>query len=873
MKYKISAEVLRLMENEQRNNPLERWGSYLSERQWGTVREDYSASGDAWNYFPYEHARSRAYIWGEDGIGGLCDYFQNICFAPAFWNGKDPYLKERLFGLSNGQGNHGEDVKELYYHLDNLPSHYYMRYLYKYPQEAFPYQELITKNAIANLDEPEFELLDTDVFKEGKYFDIQIEYAKMNSNDICIRISITNHAIGPAPITVLPQVFFYNRWQQEALSEKPVIQQYHKGIVELDHERMEPFYFYYEDTGEILFTENETNAVKHYHQKPKPDTYYRDAFHKYIVHKKLPGLIDKKEGTKFSPVYRLEVGAGETKTISLRLSNAVVQEPFNNLFEKIFELRKEESNEFMNTSLRYFNDEISNIQRLALSGLMWSKQYYHYDVEWWLKVPDGLSKMEPSRLNGRNHTWTYLKNHDIVAMPDKWEYPWYAAWDLAFHTISYALVDPAFAKHQLILMMREWYMAPDGQLPAYEWDFNSVNPPVHAFATLEVYRIDKRRSGTGDLLFLKRAFQKLIINFTWWVNRKDANGNSIFEGGFLGLDNIGIFNRNESLGAGYSLEQTDGTSWMGMYALNMMEMAYEIALHDIGFEDSVTKFYEHFVIIAEALNSLGLWNNDDNFFYDVLSIDKKKKEPLKVRSIIGIIPIFAVSEFLFSDMEKLPDFMKRMTWFENYREKNNLYLPNEDTTDGKSLFLSLVNRKRLNHILERLLNEDEFLGPYGIRSLSKHYEANPYSLEILGNEYTIQYEPAESRSSMFGGNSNWRGPVWVPMNYLIIKSLARFGEFYGDDFKVEFPAGSGKHINLVELSAELTERLMKIFVRDKEGNRPVHEKYNWFYNRPENKDLITFYEYFNADNGRGLGANHQTGWTALILNLMEDFKR
>ena len=872
MKYKVGGEKLRITENEQKPNPLERWGGYMSERQWSTVREDYSEYGDAWNYFPYEHARSRAYIWGEDGIGGLCDYFQNICFAPAFWNGNDPYLKERLFGLSNGQGNHGEDVKELYYHLDNVPSHYYMRYLYKYPQAAFPYQELIKRNKQAGLDEPEVEILDTDVFNEGKYFDINIEYAKLNSNDIFIKISVTNHGPQEAPIVVLPQIWFYNRWQQEVLKEKPEITLHHKNAVELDHERIEPFYFYYQEPDEVLFTENETNMPKLFGKKQKEQVFYKDAFHEYIVGGKMPGIREKNAGTKFSPVYRLNLAAGATAQINLRLSNTIVEVPFGDLFEKVFELRQSEAEEFMSSSLRHFSPEVSNIQRQALSGLMWSKQYYHYDVEWWLKNSDGITAPNIRRQLGRNANWHYLKNQDIIAMPDKWEYPWYAAWDLAFHTISFALVDPAFAKNQLILLMREWYMNPNGQLPAYEWDFNSVNPPVHAFATLEVYRIDKRKTGRGDINFLKRAFQKLIINFTWWVNHKDANGNSIFEGGFLGLDNIGVFNRNESLGAGYSLEQTDGTSWMGMYALNMMEIAYEIAMQDIGFEDSVTKFYEHFVIIAEALNILDLWNKEDEFFYDVLSIDKKEKEPLKVRSIVGIIPLFAVSEFLFSDIDKLPDFVKNMEWFENYREKNNLFLPNEETSDGKNLLLSLVSRKRLEKILTRLLDEKEFLSPYGIRSLSKYYEENPYTLEIDKQEYTIQYEPGESRSSMFGGNSNWRGPVWVPMNYLIIKSLMRFGEFYGDDLKVAFPTGSGNMVNLVELSGKLSERLMKIFVRDDKGERPVFGKYNWFYNRPENKDLIQFFEFFDGDDGRGLGASHQTGWTALILNLMEDHK-
>ncbi|RYD75246.1 MAG: glucosidase, partial [Sphingobacteriales bacterium] len=577
-------------------------------------------------------------------------------------------------------------------------------------------------------------------------------------------------------------------------------------------------------------------------------------------------------GTKFSPVYRTTLQPGESKKFYFRLSNSRFDEAFAPGFEEIFSVRKKEADEFYARLIQAPEADIANIERQAYAGLLWTKQYYHYDVEAWLKNSDGITAASDSRKIGRNSSWQYLKNQDIISMPDKWEYPWYAAWDLAFHTISLALVDPTYAKHQLILLMREWYMNQDGQLPAYEWDFSSVNPPVHAFAAMEVYRIDKRINGQADINFLKRIFQKLIINFTWWVNRKDANGNSIFEGGFLGMDNIGIFNRNETLAEGLRLEQTDGTSWMGIYALNMMEIAFEIAQHDIGFEDSVTKFYEHFVIIAEALNELDLWDEEDGFFYDVLSVDKKEKIPLKVRSIVGLIPLCAVSLFENSAIDKMHDFSKRMTWFENYRISNDKYLPNEEGNNNQTLLLSLVNKERLQIIIQRFLDSDEFLSEYGIRSLSKYYQANPYSVSIHGEEYTIEYDPADSTSTMFGGNSNWRGPIWMPINYIFIKSLHRYGEFYGDELLVEFPSRSGNKITLRQLARELTIRLLKIFMRNEEGNRPVYASYNEFYKREENKNLMQFFEYFDGDSGRGLGASHQTGWTALLLNLIADFK-
>ncbi|MFT3980337.1 MAG: glucosidase [Ferruginibacter sp.] len=872
MKQISGAERRRLIENRTHDNPLEKWGCYLSERQWGTVREDYSEDGNAWQYFPFEHAKSRTYIWGEDGIAGYCDYFQNICFAPAMWNGKDPIIKERLFGLANGQGNHGEDVKELYYYLDNTPTHYYMKYLYKYPQQEFPYKDLLAKNKARTLLEPEYELLDTGVFDNNEYFDVYIEYAKLNSEDVYICIEVVNRAASEAPFVLLPTIWIYNRWQNGTLKERPLLQQVRDGMLNIAHERMGNYFFYFTPTGEQYFAENETNTELLLNI-PNKYAFPKDAINDVIVTGKNKAKMKaNKSGTKFSPVYRVSIKGGESQKFYFRLSSTQVDEAFAPGFEEIFSIRKKEADEFYSSLIHAPEPDIANIERQAYAGLMWTKQYYHYDVEWWLQSSDGITPPSKARETGRNSTWQYLKNQDIISMPDKWEYPWYAAWDLAFHTISLALVDATYAKHQLILLMREWFMNQDGQLPAYEWDFSSVNPPVHAFAAMEVYRIDKRINGKADISFLKRIFQKLIINFTWWVNRKDANGNSIFEGGFLGMDNIGIFNRNETLAEGLRLEQTDGTSWMGIYALNMMEIAFEIAMNDASFEDSVTKFYEHFVIIAEALNQLDLWDNEDGFFYDVLSVNQKEKIPMRVRSIVGLIPLCAVSLFENNAIDNMHDFSKRMSWFENYRISNDKYLPNEEGNNNKTLLLSLVNKERLQIIIQRFLDSDEFLSDYGIRSVSRYYKENPYSVTIHGEEYAIEYDPADSTSTMFGGNSNWRGPIWMPINYIFIKSLHRYGEFYGDSLTVEFPSRSGNMISLRQLARELTIRLLKIFMRNESGDRPVYATYNEFYKREENKYLMQFFEYFDGDTGRGLGASHQTGWTALILNLIADFK-
>jgi hypothetical protein len=861
-----SAEQQRLNINADKDVPLEKWGPYLSERQWGTVREDYSVFGDAWNYFPHEHARSRTYLWGEDGLAGITDYNQNICFALALWNGHDPILKERLFGLANGQGNHGEDVKELYYYLDNVPSHYYMKYLYKYPHAAFPYQDILTKSAELSMQEPEYEILDTGVFNDNKYFDIFIEYAKKTSDDIVVKIEIINRSVEAADLTVLPTLWFYNRWQYDSFDVKPCITRNGKNSVLASHERSGDYYLYFQGADESWFTENETNFKKLFGTENKTP-FVKDAFHEAIIDKKnLRALRRNNSGTKFSPVYKKNVAGNSTWTIYLRLSNEKTDNPFHTGFEEIFNQRKLEADDFYN-HLLVPDKELANIERQAFAGLLWNKQYYHYDVERWLDSSDGITEIGTGRATGRNNHWKNLKNKDVISMPDKWEYPWYAAWDSAFHAISMAMVDPVFAKNQLILLMREWYMNPQGQLPAYEWDFSDLNPPVHAFAVLEVYKTEQRICGKSDINFLKKAFQKLIINFTWWVNRKDRNGNNIFEGGFLGLDNISIFNRNMPMNSDATLEQTDGTSWMGMYALNMLDIALEIAIHDKSFEDTATKFYEHFVLIAEALNELGLWDDEDNFFYDVLSITDKLPFHLKIRSIIGITPFFAVSVVGSEKLEQLKDFQKRMSWFRNYRAVNKKYLPGHESSEERDMLFSLVKKDRMIEMLQRFLDESEFLSKGGIRSISKFYETKPYSISIGGVVYTIQYDPGDATSDMYGGNSNWRGPVWMPINYLFIRALNKYGSFYGDTVKAEFPTGSGKYLNLKEIANELTERVISIFTVDAENNRPVFGKYNWFY-KEEKNDLILFHEYFHGETSGGLGASHQTGWTALLVNLV-----
>ena len=868
----MTAEHQRLAFNASKAIPLEQWGPYLSERQWGTVREDYSVYGDAWHYFPFDDAHSRAYLWGEDGLAGISDYFGNLCFCIALWNGKDPILKERLFGLSNPQGNHGEDVKELYYYLDNLPTHYYMEYLYKYPQQAFPYDKLREENKKLSKSDPEYEILDTGIFDNNQYFDVQVSYAKKGVQDIFIRIDITNRYSKTAEITLLPTLWFYNRWAQGTLKQKPELSYVNKSTIRARHERMEDYYFYFQPTDKCLFTENETNTEK-ISGVPNQSIFVKDAFHDAIIHgQNLDELKAKESGTKFSPVYKTRIAAGATKSFYCRISRQFDENPFPRNFKDIFRLRKQEADEFYAAILPDgLSADMARIQRQALAGVLWSKQYYHFDVEEWLHESDGITPVSNNRLGGRNNDWTHLKNQDIIMMPDKWEYPWYAAWDLAFQCISMAVVDPTFAKHQLSLVMREWYMKPDGQLPAYEWNFSDVNPPVQAWAAMQVYHIEKKQKGKGDINFLKKVFHKLLINFTWWINRKDVHGNNIFEGGFLGLDNIGVFNRSFHFPGEVQLEQADGTSWMGTYALDMMDMAIEIAMEDQSFEDTATKFFEHFVLIAESLNQHGLWNEEDKFFYDVLCVAGSDPVPLRIQSIVGVTSLYAVSTISKNVLDKLADFKKRITWFENYRKKNNKFWPNEERSEDGEILMSLIPRERLIDMLKPLLDENGFLSDGGIRALSKYHEEKPYSVTVDGNIYSIRYDPGDSTSDMFGGNSIWRGPVWMPINYLIIQSIRKYGEFYGDTLLIEYPTGSGRKINLKEVANELTKRVISLFQKDRDGNRRLYGKYSWFYRQPGNEHLITFYEYFHGDTGRGLGASHQTGWTALVAELISEY--
>ncbi len=867
----MTAEYQRLTVNASKKVPLEPWGPYLSERQWGTVREDYSPHGDAWNYFPFEHAHCRAYLWGEDGLAGISDFFQNLCFGIALWNGKDALLKERLFGLGNTLGNHGEDVKELYYYLDNTPTHYYMEYLYKYPQQAFPYEKLARENRNRSKFEGEFEILDTGIFDDDEYFDVHVTYAKQNSKDIFIRIEIKNRFHRAADLTVMPTLWFYNRWQNGAIEKKPVIAHRDKNSVRATHPRLETYYLYFQTAQDCLFTENETN-FEIVSGVPNKTPFVKDAFHGAVIRGENVELLrQKKSGTKFAPVYRCHVPPGGKKTIYLRLSNKIMENAFGNGFARIFSSRKEESDAFYDAILpASLGEDWRKIQRQALAGLLWSKQFYNFDIERWLHGSDGLAPKSANRLWGRNHEWKHLKNQDIIAMPDKWEYPWYAAWDLGFQTIAMTLIDPIFAKHQLLLIMREWYMKPDGQIPAYEWNFSDVNPPVQAWAAWQVYQLEKKMTGKGDIVFLKKIFQKLLINFTWWINRKDANGNNMFEGGFLGLDNIGVFNRSHRISSDMQLEQADGTSWMGMYALNMMDIALEIAMKDESFEDTATKFFEQFVMIAEALNEQGMWNDDDKFFYDTLAIGNREPLQLRIYSIVGLTSLFAVSVIDKKILNKLADFKKRIRWFEGYRKKNGLYWPNEEGSDGEQLLLSLVPRQKLVFLLQRLLNETEFLAPGGIRALSKYHDRHPYTINIHGVDYTIRYDPGDSTSDFFGGNSNWRGPIWMPVNYVIIQAIRKYGEFYGDELQVECPAGSGVKMNLQQVADELSRRLISLFTRKEDGSRPIFGQYNWFYQRPGNEDLLLYHEFFHGDDCHGLGASHQTGWTSLIAQLINE---
>lgn len=876
---KLTTEEKRLKEERERKAYWRRWGPYLSERQWGTVREDYSPDGEAWEYLTHDHSRSRAYRWGEDGIAGLSDNHQRLCFSVALWNGKDPIIKERLFGLNSYEGNHGEDVKEYYYYLDNTPSHSYMKYLYKYPQEEFPYEKLINGNKDLGRLVPEYELIDTKIFNENKYFDVYVEYAKNDPEDVLIKIKIVNQGPEESELYVLPTLWFKNDWSWFNNTEKPDLtilkEKNNIYTIEASHPTLNEMYFYCESPEELLFTENETNMMRLHGTKNSSD-YTKDGINDYIVNGATNAVNPKQRGTKFAPSYILTLKSGESKELYFRLCKSKsLKAPFGKRFKDILSKRKVECDEFYEKICpNICNEDQRNIQKQAFSGMLWTKQFYNYVVEQWLSGDTGSPPPPEERKNGRNKNWTHLYADDVLSMPDTWEYPWFAAWDTAFHSIPLSMIDPDFAKRQLSRLTREWYMHPNGQIPAYEWKFSDVNPPVHAWAAWRVYKIEAKTYGSSDNLFLESVFQKLLLNFTWWVNRKDTKGNNIFEGGFLGLDNIGVFNRSKALPTGGYMEQADGTSWMSMYALNMLTIALELARENKSYEDIASKFFEHFLYISHAINHFGttkngLWDEEDGFYYDMLNLPDGKQIPLKIRSMVGLIPLFAVMTIDQERINALPGFARRMKWF----IKNRPDLVTEcsvGTSDiGKKKLLSIANEYKLRSILSKMLDENEFLSPYGIRSLSKYHEEYPYVLNINGNEYSVNYEPAESQTALFGGNSNWRGPVWLPVNFLIIESLQKFHHFYGDSFKVECPTGSGNLMNLWEVSLELSRRLILIFTKDSGGRRPFNGNTEKFQTDPNWKNHILFNEYFHGDNGTGIGASHQTGWTGLIAKIIQ----
>jgi hypothetical protein len=870
---------------ESRNDPdgWRHWGPYLADRAWGTVREDYSANGDAWNYFPHDHARSKAYRWNEDGIGGISDIRQYLCFALTLWNERDAILKERLFGLNGPEGNHGEDVKEYYFYLDATPTASYLKFLYKYPQTAFPYSQLVEENRRRDTLDREYELLDTGIFEEDRYFDVCVEYAKAGPEDIAIRITATNRGPEAAPLHLLPTLWFRNRWSWNRREYKPELLRVRDNVVRVEHPHLGVRHLICEGETELLFTENETNVQRLY-GSPNPTPYRKDAFHNRIVVGDVDAVNPEGRGTKAAAWYRGMVGPGETTTIKLRLRDTaprVRENPFNGRnFDGLFTQRIREADEFY---ARFVPPDISEdarrVQRQAYAGLIWSKQYYRFDVSAWLEGDPGLPPPPPERKHGRNAHWTTVSIADVLAMPDKWEYPWFAAWDHAFHMIPFAQLDPDFAKHQLILMCREWYMHPNGQLPAYEWAFNDVNPPVHAWAALRVYQIERKARGIpstepGDTMFLEKIFHKLLLNFTWWVNRKDTFGNNIFEGGFLGLDNIGIFDRSSPLPTGGVLEQCDGTSWMAMFCLDMLAIALELTRVDPTYEDVAVKFAEHFVYIAYALNNIGddcteMWDEDDGFYYDVLHPPHEASFRLKVRSIACLTPLFAVEAFPNSVLARVPDFYTRFSWFlknKPHLAKNVAHLEYQ-RTETRALF-SILTPDRLRRLLRRVFDPNEFLGPYGIRSLSRYHAEHPYVLHVNGTEYRVDYTPAESTNRMFGGNSNWRGPVWFPLNFLLIEALQRYDYVFGESFTVEYPTGSGSYYSLGQIARDLSHRLSHTFLRDETGRRPVYGGTTKFQNDPHWRDHLLFYEYFHGDNGAGLGASHQTGWTALVAKLI-----
>jgi len=878
-------EVTRLQEAREGTFNWKTWGPYLSERQWGTVREDYSQNGNAWDYFTHDQARSRAYHWGEDGLAGISDDKQLLCFSVALWNGKDPILKERMFGLTNSEGNHGEDVKDYYFYLDSTPTHSYMKYLYKYPQAAFPYNDLIETNRRRNRGDMEYELLDTGVFNSDRYFDVFVEYAKQAPEDIFVQVSVCNRGSEAATVHVLPTLWFRNTWTWWPDTPKPSLKQI-KGkndspLVAASHAKLGERYLYCEGNIPLLFTENETNNERIF-GTPSVSRYVKDGINNCVVSDKQDAVNPERTGTKAAAHYQLTVGAGETTTIRVRLSDlapAVIGDPFKS-FAQIMQARQREADEFYQgiTPDRVNKDE-ALVMRQALAGMLWTKQYFGYDVGMWLKE-HGVDPMQSGGEQVRNHEWFHMLNDHVISMPDKWEYPWFAAWDLAFHTIALSVVDVDFAKQQLDLLLQELYLHPTGQIPAYEWNFSDVNPPVHAWATIFLYRTKQAIKGEDDLDFLERSFAKLTLNFSWWVNRKDRFGKNLFEGGFLGLDNIGVFDRSAQLPTGGYLEQADGTSWVALFCQNMIEIGFELAAHDSYFEDMGLKFAEHFLWIAHAMNhklgSQGMWDEEDGFYYDVLRFPDGNATRLKVRSVVGLLPLCATTVIEPWQRERVPRMVE--IWRERLRRMPELGESIHPTGPGhfgygdRGLF-ALVNPERLRRILSRVLDESEFLSPYGIRAISRYHAEHPYVFNVGGQDYRVNYLPAESDTGMFGGNSNWRGPIWMPVNVLLIRALLQFYLYHGDTFKIECPTGSGKLINLFEVAREIAHRLTRIFLRDESGRRPVYGGTQKFQTDPHWKDYLLFYEYFHGDNGAGLGASHQTGWTGLVAAGIEIFGR
>ncbi len=846
----------------------------MSLRQWGTVREDYSGDGDAWRAFPHDHARSRAYRWGEDGVGAICDRWQHLCFGLALWNGHDPFIKERLFGLTNPEGNHGEDVKEYWWPLDSTPTHSFMRWLYRYPQARFPYEELLAENACRGRLDPEYELVDTGVLDENRFFDVEIAYAKSAPDDLCIDIRCTNHGPDPARLHVLPTVWFRNTWAWGRDDRRPLLWAHDDVTVALSHSALGNFWLSCDDTTAtpvLLYTENETN-----HQRvfagANASPYVKDGISDHVV-SGAETVNPARRGTKAAAWYRLAVPPGATRSVSLRLANeAPAGDMFGTAFERTLRNREREANEFFEASMPVErSEESAAVFRRAIAGLLWTKQFYRFHVDEWLQGDPASPPPPEGRRKVRNSDWAHLANSDIISVPDGWEYPWYASWDLAFHMVPMALVDPAFAKEQLLLLCREWYMHPNGQLPAYEWGFDDVNPPVHAWAAWRVYKIDAKATGVKDYEFLQRIFHKLLMNFTWWVNRKDVEGRNVFAGGFLGLDNIGLFDRSKPLPGGGQLEQADGTSWMAMYALNMLAIALELADHDRTYEDVATKFFEHFLGIAHALNTLGLWDETDGFYYDLLLVPGHQPVPLKVRSVVGLVPLFAVETISVSALRRLPDFSSRVRWFVRHRPSlcESVFTTEEGGVPGPGRqMLSVLSQDRLRRVLSRLFDESEFLSPYGVRSMSRHHRDNPVSIDLDSQSHQVDYEPAESCTEMFGGNSNWRGPIWFPINFLIVESLQKYHWFLGDDWKLPFPTGSSRELHLSAIAGELSRRLIDIFVPGGDRRRPVNGRCDRFDFDPAWRDHITFPEYFHGDTGAGLGATQQTGWTALVAKLI-----